>query len=531
MSISSPFWKKAESTFYLITYTYNRIQSTLKWAAAIFIIAIGLSVTQLVEYEYQHRLEMVIREESNLLLAFEENVRRDLSGADEILRELKQQYEISGRSSRALLEHVQKNHSLPLVYVSMANARGVIENSTAPELVSMDISSSEYFQYFRSVDDKGVFYAKPVVGRKMQQWIFHISRRLNNADGSFGGTATVGFDPSYFAEFYQKMQLGNGFAVTIVGLDGVIRVRQTAEKMDVGTDIRNARFFSMLDKQATGSYIDVSTLDKMNRIYTYRAMKEYPFVLVIALLEQEAFADFYRLRERYWVIAFLGSLFVLGFFGLLIRLVGLRNETEGNLRQMNEQLAAKVAQRTEELEEANKELQIIAMMDGLTGIANRRYFDEYYNRLWGAAMRHGTHISIIMVDIDWFKAYNDLYGHQAGDDCLKQVAYTLRAATKRAADFVARYGGEEFVVILPDTDGDGAVRLAERLRTQVEALDIVHEKSQFARVTISLGVADTVPKEGKSPLDLIAAADKALYDAKNSGRNCVRRTGVGSEKQ
>jgi len=221
-------------------------------------------------------------------------------------------------------------------------------------------------------------------------------------------------------------------------------------------------------------------------------------------------------------------LFFAGFFSLLVRLLKQREKAEQLLLQMNEQLAESVAQRTEELEAANIELQIMAMMDGLTGIANRRYFDDYYERSWRTAIRMGKPISIIMADIDWFKKYNDEYGHQTGDDCLRQVANTVRNQTKRAADFVARYGGEEFIVVLPDADGDGAAKFAERVRQQVEALAIEHSQSPFGRVTISLGVASAAPRLDDDSLLLIEAADKALYTAKNAGKNCVRRAN-GSE--
>ena len=132
-------------------------------------------------------------------------------------------------------------------------------------------------------------------------------------------------------------------------------------------------------------------------------------------------------------------------------------------------------------------------------------------------------ISVVMADIDWFKAYNDTYGHQVGDDCLKQVARTVRNNTMRAADFAARYGGEEFIVVLPDTDVVGAGKFAERVRQQVLALDIEHSKSPFGKVTISLGIASVVPGSDDEAPALIEAADQALYKAKHEGKNCVRQ--------
>lgn len=160
--------------------------------------------------------------------------------------------------------------------------------------------------------------------------------------------------------------------------------------------------------------------------------------------------------------------------------------------------------------------------DGLTGVANRRYLDQYLEREWRRAARSAAQISLIMCDIDYFKAFNDAYGHQSGDCCLKKVASALKDTLQRAGDLIARYGGEEFAIVLPDTDARGAAVLAESLRAGVEALGIEHAKSQVSQhVTISLGVATLIPAPGSSYDELISAADKALYRAKQEGRNRV----------
>ena len=172
--------------------------------------------------------------------------------------------------------------------------------------------------------------------------------------------------------------------------------------------------------------------------------------------------------------------------------------------------------RTEEL------LQRLSMSDGLTEIPNRRYFDQFLDREWRRAQRMTAPLSIIMADIDFFKYYNDLYGHQAGDVCLKKVAQVLTGCLKRPADLVARYGGEEFVIVMPGTDLKGASSIAETLRTKVEALGILHAKSTVSNwVTISLGVAATIPSSDSTPFNLVQASDQALYEAKHQGRNRI----------
>jgi len=175
------------------------------------------------------------------------------------------------------------------------------------------------------------------------------------------------------------------------------------------------------------------------------------------------------------------------------------------------------------LAEANRTLQKLSSLDGLTGIANRRSFDETLKKEWNRAMRGEKTIGLIMLDIDFFKLYNDHYGHQGGDECLKKVATGLESAIHREPDFLARYGGEEFSAILPDTDLEGAVIVAEEMRQAIKALRVEHAKSKVSDiVSISLGVSAVVPQKGTEPEILVAAADQDLYKAKEDGRDCVK---------
>lgn len=179
---------------------------------------------------------------------------------------------------------------------------------------------------------------------------------------------------------------------------------------------------------------------------------------------------------------------------------------------------------TRNLAAANQTLRQMAFLDGLTGIANRRYFDELLQKEWRRAIRTKKAMVLIMLDIDHFKTYNDLYGHQDGDDCLKQVATTLENTLKRPGDHAIRYGGEEFAVILTENiDDNGALTVAESLRTNIAALGIEHSGSPTAdHVTLSIGVALAYPDSSSSPEVLLAAADQALYEAKKNGRNQVK---------
>ncbi|NJB68355.1 diguanylate cyclase (GGDEF)-like protein [Desulfobaculum xiamenense] len=167
-------------------------------------------------------------------------------------------------------------------------------------------------------------------------------------------------------------------------------------------------------------------------------------------------------------------------------------------------------------------LEHLSSLDGLTGIPNRRRFDEVLDLEWRRLQRTGSPLSVVMLDIDFFKKFNDHYGHAAGDGCLRHVAGALRATLKRPHDFVARYGGEEFVAVLPDTDFDGAVRIAQTMREAIESLGLMHEHSDVTNhVTVSVGVCTTIPGKEKHSEDLLTTADRMLYRAKDGGRNRV----------
>lgn len=175
------------------------------------------------------------------------------------------------------------------------------------------------------------------------------------------------------------------------------------------------------------------------------------------------------------------------------------------------------------LDTANQELKRLSASDGLTGIANRRLFDESLSREWRRARRASSGIALMMCDVDFFKRFNDSYGHQVGDDCLRQVASSIANHMERPTDLTARYGGEEFAVILPDTTIGGALFVAEKIRHAIHSLNIPHSGSPHGRVTLSIGIASTIPGVENPPDDLITAADRALYQAKADGRDLVCR--------
>jgi diguanylate cyclase (GGDEF)-like protein len=240
------------------------------------------------------------------------------------------------------------------------------------------------------------------------------------------------------------------------------------------------------------------------------------------------------------------TLWLMGLAGLLALLAGglavdlLARRLERALAERLEELQGQVAtledcvqagslqleQAASELGQANLELASLSRTDGLTQLANRRCYDEAFGNEWHRARRHGAALSLLLVDIDGFKPYNDHYGHPAGDECLRQVAAVLRRGVHRPGDLVARYGGEEFIVILPQTDEHGARVVAESLRQAVEDLELPHGRSPVGdHVTVSIGIGTLYPAEGIDKETLVGMADSALYRAKRTGRNRVEGPG------
>ena len=269
----------------------------------------------------------------------------------------------------------------------------------------------------------------------------------------------------------------------------------------------------------TQPFIDYTTLSANDYTFRLRARGAGSEPSAEATWSFVVLSPWYLTRWAYGVWILLAVLIVL----LVIR------ARTGALRRQAERLRAKVEEKTAELQEtvqllevANAQLEALSLEDDLTGIANRRYFERTLSDEWNRARRHDQQLALILLDLDHFKDLNDRRGHPAGDDCLRKVGAFLAESVKRSGEVVARYGGEEFAILLPGIDGDGAIRVAEKLRDGIERLAIPYGNSNARRMTASCGVAAMQPQKDAPSEVLVASADRALYAAKHSGRNCVR---------
>lgn len=371
------------------------------------------------------------------------------------------------------------------------NGKLTIDSSTLrpPSTVFAD---QEFFTVHRDFPSFGL-YIKGPLHDQLGENVIAISRRLARPDGSFGGAVVGTLRLAYFQSLFAKLSLGMGSVITLLQTDGRILMQSPYQEGYIGRDIGSSDVFRSISWVASGSYEGNVTIDGVDRIYAFSHIGSLPLIIAVGLSADEVYAEWRReaLIIGTMMLLLCAVTIVLG--SILIRELGRR-------------------------EAAERRLAHLAATDSLTGLANRREFDETIAREWGRAQRYQTPLALLIVDADLFKSYNDTHGHQAGDILLREIASAIAAATRRPGDFVARYGGEEFAILLPDTPVYGGRDLATEIHRCVAALDTTHPTAPSGKPTVSIGVACVVPQHGAEYRELIKAADAALYEAKKNGR-------------
>lgn len=343
-----------------------------------------------------------------------------------------------------------------------------------------------------------------------------ISRRFNDDRGAFAGVVAMTLGVENFLQLFGKLDVGHDGAIGLAFTDGSMLVRYPFREQDMGRNFSKSPIFAdYLIEQSAGTASFTSSLDGVERLYAFRKSDKLPLVTTVALGKQEALAA-WRLEALLSSMVVAALLALTGTIGwLLIRAMSRRSAVENELRLTQQQLL-----------ESNQQLERQAMHDALTGLANRRCFDEALTQEIRMAHRDGTTLALLMIDIDHFKRYNDTYGHPAGDACLQQMAHLLSSCIRRPRDLLARYGGEEMAVILPDTDNDGATVVARLMLERLALQHIPHEGSPFGQVTASIGIACSDGAALDIAPSLIERADQALYIAKQAGRNRLHIDGA-----
>ena len=464
------------------------------------------------------RLADMERVTSNLARSMAQQADDTIKSADTSLTDIVERVETDGygdaamrRLHRLMVDQTANLPQLSGLFVYDENGRWMV-NSRPGRDSPLNNADREYFLYHQSHTERGPHIGVPVVSRSTGRWIIPVSRRLNHSDGSFGGVALATIDIDYFSRFYQSFDIGEHGAVALFSDDGVMLLRRPFNPAAVGSSVRNSPVYRNYIAGRSGNAFLLSGQDGVLRFNSYLPLQHYRLFVTAALSKDEMLEQW---RSDTWLHS-LGVLLLavlLGLFGKrLVDQIDLRLQAERELRNTRDAL-----------EKLNRKLERQAMQDGLTGLANRRQLDISLGKEFSRALRHHESIAFVMIDVDYFKQYNDRYGHGAGDDCLRSLSKLIRSlAPGRPGDLTARYGGEELGILLPRTDCEGAHAVAERIRAAIEALALPHSGSPLGIVSVSAGVAAMVPQRDVDVESmLVSAADKALYLAKSGGRNRV----------
>ncbi|MGU7769928.1 sensor domain-containing diguanylate cyclase [Burkholderia sp. MR1-5-21] len=382
------------------------------------------------------------------------------------------------------------------IYVMDENGNITVDGATDVPRKG-NFSTRKYFTVHRDRPDVGLYISDPYFSKLRDgSPSVALSRRISRPDGSFGGVAVMSIRLEYFHDLFGRLALGERGSMSLIETNGLMLMRQPYDPAIIGRDISKASTFKRFMAASEGSFSDTASIDGVRRLYVFRHLDHLPLIIMVAEAESNIYAAWY---DRAIPVGSAMALLTLGFLALSMLL-------DVQLRKRHR---------------AETELQALARTDGLTGLDNRRMLDDTLEREWRRAARSQHALSLLFVDVDHFKRYNDTQGHQAGDDALAAVGRCLAGCLRRPADYAARYGGEEFVVILPDVGPDGALAIAETIRTSIHELGIKHAASEFGRLTASIGVTTCFPEWDGGVQAALKVADEALYRAKANGRNKV----------
>lgn len=484
----------------------------LRKAAVLFVGIVclclcGLLYLQL-EQSHRHDLAQAEEDSSNLTRAMAQQAQDTFMKADLVLTSLADWIQAEGFSEeqkpllrKTFARRVQALSELHGVFLFDQKGQWVVTSfEDLPR--GEGVRDREYFRFHQQNVSSIAHIGPAIRSRENGEWIIPVSKRVNDENGTFQGVLMAGIKMSYFDQFFKSFSLDNDGSMFLALGDGTLLARRPFVEAQIGRSLAKGEIFSKyLAGGMSGNAMIASVLDETVRLYGFRQLDAYPLVVSAASSRDAILKDWYATAFQSTVIVALVVLGV-GLFGwVFVRQVRVGERIEKDLRK------------------AQEALKLIATHDSLTGLGNRRLFEQALDIEFGRGARQSTPLSLIMLDIDYFKRYNDAYGHVAGDHCLAQVAKAVKSCCQRPTDLAVRYGGEEFAVLLSDTDIHGAMAIAEQIRRRVMAQNIRHSGSPNGFVTVSLGCYAFVPAGRDDKEVFINRADAALYQAKHSGRN------------
>ncbi|MDV2986103.1 UNVERIFIED_CONTAM: sensor domain-containing diguanylate cyclase [Methylobacteriaceae bacterium AG10] len=481
----------------------RRIRSARTWIALGVLAPIGmlvLSAIMLLDLR-QDAWDKAEQTSKNLLQVIERDIARNIEIIDLSLLAVVDNLKAPGVADLdpalrqlVLFDRAATARDMGVMLVLNENGDSIIDSHATPAR-HVNNADRGYFKLHRARADLGLHISPPVTSRLLGEPVVVLSRRIDKPDGSFGGVVLASLKLSYFSTLFDRIGLGREGGINLYLRDGTRLMRYPFVEADLGVNIAGASTFQRFLAERRGSFTGTSVRDGVERYYAFTPVGDLPLILNVALGTREIEAEW---RSKATVIG-LAVLVLCGLTILLSLLFG---------RELRRRAAMQA------------ELAQLARTDTLTGLANRRHFEEAFARASRLSRRTGRPLSLLVVDADHFKRYNDRYGHAVGDAVLKGLAQGLTASLRRPGDLAARVGGEEFAVLMPETDRDGALRVAEAIHGAATALAVPSAGIEPGTVTVSIGLA--VTSAGGVGEDLYRRADAALYEAKEGGRNRTR---------
>ncbi|WP_074013109.1 GGDEF domain-containing protein [Candidatus Sodalis sp. SoCistrobi] len=498
-----------------------RFSLSLQVAASAVLLAVVL--VSLTGWHLYHTYQLALwRSQNNILnltQALSQHANDTFMQAELLLTDLAQRITHDG------LDAVEQAQLHPLFTAKMRDlpqVRGIFLYDAAGRMVATsdaalpantDFTDRDYYRYHRDHNDTQLHIGKVIRSRLSGGLILPVSLRINHPDGScFAGVLLESVVIDYFRHFYARFVIDDDSTLMMMLNNGTVLYRHPYNERAIGSSISASPLYQQhIDQQTSGVMTGALNNHDPRKIYSFTHLQQFPVAITTGMSLNQALVDWRQdaISHVILVVIFLALLSLLAIS--FIRQIRSRMRVEEELRH---------AQR--ELRKLNQSLEHLARRDGLTGLYNRRHFDLALTDEFNRAVASHESLGIILLDIDFFKQYNDLYGHVAGDNCLKRIGEALKALPLRHRDRVARYGGEEFIILLPQTDAAGAREVAQRVYEAITGLAIRHQASPTGALTPSIGVYVGQPAiRDESPSRMVSRADTALYQAKGEGRNRI----------
>jgi len=487
-------------------------------ASSIFLILILIALNGWhIWHSYHQALDQSQVSTVNLTQALSQHANDTFMQATTTLEELAEHINRVGMGQDQLIglhqSFQKKAHGLPQIgSISLYDAQGKMLATAADQLPNnKNFADRPYFIYHRDHPELTAHIGNVIKSRSTGNLILPISRRLNHPDGSFAGVLLESVMINHFRDFYTKFVISDNSTLMLLLSNGTILYSHPYDENLIGTSIADSSLFKDdINQNTTGVVIRAINNDREWNIYSFNHLKNFPVIITTGISLDQSLVD--------WRKDAISHLIMTVIFVAMLALVSLLLMRQARARMQAE---IELIHSQKELDKLTRSLEKLVSSDGAS-LYNRRHFDLSLADEFTRALQLQQTLGIILLDVDYFTQFNEIYGQVAGDECLKLIGKTLGNLPLPPRDLVARYGGEEFIVLLSATDEAGTRALAERIYQAIQGLQILHQGSPTGFLTLSIGVFVGQPvAEQDTPSTLIAKADAALYQAKHQGRNQI----------